>query len=102
MYEQFISGKSGKPMVDILNTKEFSTGLLCRFLKEDESFSQIEKKKLITPGEKILEIYNAIFVNKYSGNDYQKTIGKCEFDADSRKFVLVAASMLSQYANYEI
>ena len=52
--------------------------------------------------EKILEIYNAIFVNKYSGNDYQKTIGKCEFDADSRKFVLVAASMLSQYANYEI
>ena len=102
MYEQFISGKSGKPMVDILNTKEFSTGLLCRFLKEDESFSQIEKKKLITPEEKILEIYNAIFVNKYSGNDYQKTIGKCEFDADSRKFVLVAASMLSQYANYEI
>ena len=75
MYEQFISGKSGKPMVDILNTKEFSTGLLCRFLKEDESFSQIEKKKLITPEEKILEIYNAIFVNKYSGNDYQKTIG---------------------------
>ncbi len=70
--------------------------------KEDESFSQIEKKKLITPEEKILEIYNAIFVNKYSGNDYQKTIGKCEFDADSRKFVLVAASMLSQYANYEI
>ena len=102
MYEQFISGKSGKPMVDILNTKEFSTGLLCRFLKEDESFSQIEKKKLITPEEKILEIYNAIFVNKYSVNDYQKTIGKCEFDADSRKFVLVAASMLSQYANYEI
>ena len=99
---QFMSGKSGKPMVDILNTKEFSTGLLCRFLKEDESFSQIEKKKLITPEEKILEIYNAIFVNKYSGNDYQKTIGKCEFDADSRKFVLVAASMLSQYANYEI
>lgn len=102
MYEQFISGESGKPMVDILNTKEFSTGLLCRFLKEDESFSQIEKKKLITPEEKILEIYNAIFVNKYSGNDYQKTIGKCEFDADSRKFVLVVASMLSQYANYEI
>lgn len=32
----------------------------------------------------------------------KKTIGKCEFDADSRKFVLVAASMLSQYANYEI
>ena len=38
--------KSGKPMVDILNTKEFSTGLLCRFLKEDESFSQIEKKEI--------------------------------------------------------
>ena len=53
MYEQFISGKSGKPMVDILNTKEFSTGLLCRFLKEDESFSQNRKKrKLITPERK--------------------------------------------------
>ena len=69
MYEQFISGKSGKPMVDILNTKEFSTGLLCRFLKEDVSFSQIEKKKLITPEEQIflnqhqIHIYLLFFGN---------------------------------------
>lgn len=64
-------------------------------------FSQAEKIQ-VTVEEKIIDIYNAIFVNKYCGKEYQKTIGKYTFDANAKNFVLSAASMLSRYADYNI
>ena len=52
--------------------------------------------------EKIIEIYNSIFVNQYSVKKNFKIIGHCTFNENSKKIILTAASMLSKYANYEI
>lgn len=57
---------------------------------------------MITLEEKIIEIYNSIFVNQYSVKKNFKIIGHCTFNENSKKIILTAASMLSKYANYEI
>jgi hypothetical protein len=52
--------------------------------------------------EKIIEIYNAIFVKQYSVKKNFKTMGRCRFNENSKTIILTAASMLSKYANYEM
>lgn len=101
-YNKFIEGENPKPMVNILSVEEFVDWIISRLLKENESLEKEEGKIQVTVEEKIIDIYNAIFVNKYCGKEYQKTIGKYTFDANAKNFVLSAASMLSRYADYNI
>ena len=102
LYEEFISGNNPEPMINIFNAEEFMDLIRVYFLGENESFNTEESKETITLEEKIIEIYNAIFVNQYSAKKNFKAIGHCRFNENSKKIILTAASMLSKYANYEI
>lgn len=101
-YEDFISGRNGKPMVDVFNTKNFVDWFFSSMLKQNESFEQGEGKIMVTPEKIILDVYNAIFANDYSGSKYREKMGEYEFDTSSKKFVLAASSMLSAYADFSI
>ena len=102
LYEKFISGKNPEPMINVFNTEEFMDLIGESFLGQNESFNIEEGKEMITLEEKIIEIYNSIFVNQYSVKKNFKIIGHCTFNENSKKIILTAASMLSKYANYEI
>lgn len=102
LYEKFISGKNPEPMINVFNTEEFKDLIGESFLGQNESFNIEEGKEMITLEEKIIEIYNSIFVNQYSVKKNFKIIGHCTFNENSKKIILTAASMLSKYANYEI
>ena len=64
-YNKFIEGENPKPMVNILSVEEFVDWIISRLLKENESLEKEEGKIQVTVEEKIIDIYNAIFVNKY-------------------------------------
>ena len=102
LYEEFISGKNPEPMINIFNTEQFMDLIGVPFLGQNESFNTEEGKETITLEEKIIEIYNAIFVNQYSARENYKVIGHCTFNENPKEFILSAASLLSKYANYEI
>ena len=102
LYEKFISGKNPEPMINVFNTEEFKDLIGESFLGQNESFNIEEGKEMITLEEKIIEIYNSIFVNQYSVKKNFKIIGHCTFNENSKKIILTSESMLSKYANYEI
>lgn len=102
LYDNFINGKNPQPLIDILCTEEFIGWILCKLLRNDESFENEENKKQVTSEQKALELYNAIFVNDYTGGKYRETLGEYQFDINSKKFIISASSMLSDYANLEV
>jgi len=102
LHDEFVTGKNGTPLIEILNTEEFNEWIVRRLLNEDESFENEEGKKQVTVEEKVMQLYNAIFVKEYSGRNYCENIGNYEFDANSKNFVISAASMLTNYASLEI
>jgi len=99
LYDNFINGKDPKPLVDILNTKEFTEWIVKDLLDEDESLIEEQGKKIVSAEKKIVELYKAIFSYDYSGTDYFKMVGIYQFDSDSKKFVMTASSMLSEYVD---
>lgn len=102
LHDEFVTGKNGMPLIEILDTEEFNEWIVRRLLNEDESFENEEGKKQVTVEEKVIQLYNAIFVKEYSGRNYCENIGNYEFDANSKNFVISAASMLTNYASLEI
>ena len=73
-YNKFIEGENPKPMVNILSVEEFVDWIISRLLKENESLEKEEGKIQVTVEEKIIDIYNAIFVNNIVER-ISKTIG---------------------------
>lgn len=102
LYYQFISGSNGKPLIAMFNTEEFIDWFIARLLNKDESFEKEAGKRQVSPEEKIMEMYNAIFGNDYSSYKYREVVGEYEFDAGSKQYLISAASMLSDYVDYDI
>lgn len=101
-YDDFMTGKSPETLINIFTNSEIGSYVVEHMLNNDESYSNVENKKLVTTEEKLRELYNAIFVDEYTGRYYCKTIGKYQFDNRSKVFVKRVASMLSQYADFTI
>lgn len=101
-YDDFINGKDSSPLFELFDSEDFIEWLLPHFLNRDESFEDEQGKIKVTKEEILQKIYNAIFVNKYERGKYCEQIGEYEFDAKSKGFILGAAGMLSNYANFSI
>lgn len=67
LHDEFVGGKNAQPLIDIYDTDEFRDWFLHGLLNRDESFVDEENKKKITSKQKIMNLYNAIFVNDYRG-----------------------------------
>lgn len=99
-YDAFISGKDGTPLLDVMNRlQNHNWGSL---LNQNETFNENALGKVYVTAEyKLREVYEAIFVTIYSGNNYHTIIGEYEFDADTKNWLLRVVSLLSPYATFD-
>lgn len=102
LYNEFVCGRSSKPLMDIYKKSDKGEWLAARLLNRNEAFEEEEGKSVVTVEQKLQQLYEAIFVTEYTGNMYHTTLGEYEFDDDSKLFVKSVESMLSEYADYEI
>ena len=101
-YQEFIMGKSPETLLNIFSGSDIGHWAVENMLNNDESYMEMENKRLVTKEEKLKELYNAIFVEEYTGRNYCKQIGKFQFDDKSKEFVKRVASMLSQYTDFTV
>ena len=102
LHDDFVNGKNEKPLLELFDTDDFGGWHLSVLLMNNESLSDEKGKTKASKEELLKKVYSAIFINKYSGRNYSEIIGQCEFDANSKGFVISTASMLSKYADYSI
>lgn len=101
LYNNFMDGKDVQPLLDILDIEDFGRRILVNALSLNESFENEDKKKKISVEEKINELYNAIFI-KHSDENYIEYIGIYTFDNNSKKFILNASNMMTDYTSFEM
>lgn len=101
LYNEFVEGKNAQPLIDMYKESYIGTRLLGSLLTRDEAFEEREGLKLVTREQKLKELYEAIFVMDYS-DVYDKVVGEYEFNKGSKALVKNVASMLSQYADFEM
>ena len=71
-------------------------------LSDNESYSDVEGKTTVNKKTKIKDMYNAVFVKKYEGSEYQIKIGKATFDKDYKNRILKAIAFVSPYTDYNV
>lgn len=72
-------------------------------LNRTETYNEEDKDRTLTTIEaKLGEVYEALFVKEYSGNNYQTQIGQYSFNSSIKEMLFRTTSMLSDYANFEI
>ncbi len=100
-YHSFIHGQDCSPMfiaVDFLKNRFFS-----RLLSDSETYDKNDAQKtLVTIQDKLEAVYNALFVTNFEVGMYRVSIGTCTFESGIREKLLKAASLLSNYSNYEV
>lgn len=100
-YVDFVEGRDGKPLIEMANVLgfQFFEGLL----SPDETYNQNTlTKKSVTVEEKLKEVYRALFVVKYEPEQEIIDIGKMEFGAEMKEFLLRVSGLLSQYTKMDI
>lgn len=101
-YNNFISGKDFTPLVEIANR----TKMYCIFeglLENNESYTdEVNDLIKVSLEDKLREVYDALFINVYTGSDYKTKIGKYTFDLRTRNMLLRTISLFSDYANMNI
>lgn len=100
-YYRFIHGEDYSPMLTVTNylSEDFFGGLLSR----TETYDEKEKEKaLVSIPNKLKEVYNALFVSQFTRNAYEINIGNYTFSKKTKETILKAASLLSNYSNYDI
>ena len=102
LYNEFVCGRSSKPLMDIYKDSDKGEWLATRLLDRNETFEEEEGKNVVTIEQKLQQLYDAIFVTEYTGNVYRTVLGEYEFDDNSKHFVKSVESMLSAYADYEL
>lgn len=99
-YEDFIYGKNYKPLLEVFD--RLHDCFFDELLNRNETFgTSCEGKKLVSLEEKIKELYNAIFVKKYTGTEFRTSIGKYIFDKDTKEKLFRVAGLFSKYTDLE-
>jgi hypothetical protein len=104
-YNEFVLGKNHAPLIDIYKCDPdlFRIGTLLSSHESYESYDLEKGKVLVSPEDKIKEIYDALFVHDYNGgNIREKYIGSLQFDEGTKKTILRTVSLLSNYSDYTI
>jgi len=92
-YESFVNGKDPSPLVDFMDIQD----LFGFFLAGDESYDNVSGCTVVTAKEKLKEAYDAIFNTNYGGDIYNKKIGQCGFDKQTKDTLLRVVSLFSKY-----
>ena len=98
LYEDFISGKNSKPLIDNLSNYLYNFEKL---LERDESYDLEEGKTKVTLAEKLDKVYDALFNTTYTGEMYQRKIGDYSFEERTKNTLMEVVSLLSKYTTLE-
>jgi len=100
-FDNFVSGKDSKWLERILTSERLMSWVTSFLLEDNESYTEREGKDLVTPNQKIKELYEAIFIKTYeNGRDYETKIGKGIFDKDLKNSIIKAIGFVSKYTDF--
>ena len=97
LYNEFISGKCVDPLIELYNNN-FGKHVVEYVLNTNET---LEPKKMdtVTVKDKLIDLYNVIFVKEYVDSMDRVTMGRCCFDKNCKEVVSNADCLLGEYAN---
>ena len=108
LHDEFIQGKNVQPLLDLYDN-DFGE-YICKLLLNDRekiddvikvSNVRLDDQDAITREDKLIELYEAIFVKNYTAKDYKTRLGSYIFTADSKNFISYVESSLSVYSLYD-
>ena len=105
-YTEFVSGQDIQPILKLYtpNTREYRY-FITDSLAANETYDKENTTtdiRLISPQDRIREIYEALFLYDYNGNEREHYVGSLEFDARTRETIIRTANLLSQFADYSM
>lgn len=96
-YDEFINGHDVGPLRELLGMDE-DDRILGYMINDNESFEKEDGKELVTYDDIIKRIYEAIFVNQYTGMNYCTKLGQYQFTKESKVLAINSASMMTHYS----
>ena len=95
MYSDFISGKDGSQLIEIVEKTPFKTWLFENLVAPKETLDSTESgKPHITIENKLKEVYHAVFCKNYSHLDHETKIGEAVFNKQNKELLLKTISTL--------
>lgn len=104
-YDAFVRGEDPSLLHKVIKDNNIASSLFSNMLNLNETYNVDNtdgKKKVVSLSDKLNEIYNALFVHRYTSNDCEKRVGTLSFSINTKEQLMRAVSMLSDYADYEI
>ena len=104
-FSAFINGKDSSPIIEILGSGDIGKSICSQLLGYNESYTEVKADKpvkIVKLEDKLNAVYDALFINKYDGNVYQKNIGEVSFDKSSRAHILRIVGLLSDFTDYTL
>lgn len=107
LYTKFISGQDVNPLLELYDNN-FGRHIAESLLNYKETF-EVDKFHSpfntecipLTVENKLMELYDAIFVKEYVDSMDRVTMGRCCFDKYCKEVVSNADCLLGEYANYD-
>lgn len=101
VYEELINGKNYRPLLEVFELLD-DLFLKNELLNNNETYGTPNEGQIqVLLEDKIKELYNAIFVKRYSSAEFRKTVGKYMFDENTRETLLKVAGLFSKYTDLE-
>lgn len=101
-YNDFIYGRDCTPLIEISSCLNKQYSFLKKLLENDETYDERETDKtFVTLESKLKKAYEAIFSLNDTGLRHDKTVGKYDFDPQTKEFLIKVASLLSKYSDYD-
>lgn len=99
-YNSITSGTGGNILVDMIG-EDFGRVYSRYMLNGNDTFGEgIDGKKLVKMADKVQEIYDAVFVDKYNGSVYEKSVGEMSFSKRSRKRLFDVINLFSDLTDF--
>ena len=108
LHDEFIQGKNVQPLLDLYDN-DFGEYICKLLLNDREKIVEVKKidnvsldnQNAVTREDKLIELYETIFVKNYTAKDYMTRLGSYAFTKDSKKFISNVESSLSSYSCYD-
>lgn len=108
LHDEFIQGKNVQPLLDLYDN-DFGEYICKLLLNDREKIVEVKKidnvsldnQDAVTREDKLIELYETIFVKNYTAKDYMTRLGSYAFTKDSKKFISNVESSLSSYSCYD-
>ena len=101
VYEEFIHGKNYIPLFEVLSV--LGEDYFYELLNKNETYGTPNEEQIqVSLEEKIKELYNAIFVNQYTGAKYRISIGKYTFTKETKEKLIKVAGLFSKYTDLKV